>query len=125
MRDTLSTVPPAPWQAGTSPDVERRLRLWPGVLIVLLYWAALKVPGWVVPGTMVQFMISGFGSMALVVIFLLWWLFFSRARWAERILGLLACAVVGGVVWSQFYHPTLKGTRPDAAIFGLVFNTLP
>jgi outer membrane protein assembly factor BamB len=123
MHDATSphlTPPPPPAAA----PAERRPRLWPGVLIVLLYWAALKVPGWFVPGTMAQFMISGFGSMGLALLFLLWWLFFSRVSWADRLLGLVAFAGVGAAAWSQF-HPTLQGNRPDAAIFGLVFNVLP
>ena len=42
---------------------ERRLRLWPGVVLVLLGAALMFVPGWVAPGTMAQFMLSFWGPI--------------------------------------------------------------
>lgn len=102
----------------------RRPRLWPGILIVLLYWAALKVPGWLIPGTMEQFFITGLGTMGLALLFFVWWVFFSRVRWSERFFGLLACAVVGAGAW-YFYHPTIQGADPFQTFISLTFNILP
>ena len=42
-----------PLQPRLSPT---RLRLWPAVLIVVVQWLAIVVPGWVAPVTMAQFM---------------------------------------------------------------------
>src|SRR6478609_2641077 len=112
MGDTIPSPTPGPWVQVNPP---RRPRLWPGVLIVLLYWAVLKVPALVMPGTMEQFMISGFGSMGVVLLFFIWWTFFSRIRWVDRFLGLIACAAAGAAAWG-YYHPSLRGTRPDAAV---------
>src|SRR4051794_19395936 len=85
-------------QPYTTPIEERGPRLWPGVAIVLLYWAALKVPAWVVPGTMTQFMISGFGSMLLALAFVVWWLVFSRMTIMAALRGLVR-AVKYSVWW--------------------------
>ena len=106
------------------PAAEPRPRLWPGVVIVLWHWAAIKVPGWIFPGTMEQFMVGMFGSMAAVGLFLIWWLFFSRVRWVDRVQGLAACAAIGAIA-VYLFHPTLKGTQPQETMFGLTFIVLP
>ncbi len=120
MQNGIPLTSPAPW----SPIADRRPRLWPGVAIVLLYWAALKVPGWVMPGTMAQFMISGFGTMALAVVFVVWWLFFSRVTWAERFAGLLIVGAIGTGAW-YCYHPSVRGLKPQDTTIILTFNILP
>ena len=121
MQDLIPLNSPAPWPPVAA---ARRLRLWPGVVIVLLYWAALKLPGWIVPGTMAQFMISGFGSMALAAVFVLWWLFFSRVTWGERFAGLLVFGAVGGAAW-YWFDPSLQGRHPFDTIMSLTFSVLP
>lgn len=64
------------------PSLRKPLRLWPGVVAVALQWLAwFGVPA-VVPG-------AGFygvmGGIACGLAILLWWLFFSRAPWSERV----------------------------------------
>src|SRR4029453_11336719 len=57
------------------------LRLWPGVVIVLLQWLARFGLPLVNPGfTMYAVMAGLIGWLALMV----WWLFFSRAEGIER-----------------------------------------
>jgi outer membrane protein assembly factor BamB len=73
---------------------ERRLRLWPGLVIVALQWAVIVVPGWVAPATMVQFWAAFVGPVLAAVALLAWWLFASRLRWTDRLLG--AGAFLGG-----------------------------
>jgi outer membrane protein assembly factor BamB len=41
--------------------------------IVVLLWAALKVPGWVAPGSMIGFMLIFWAPMVAGALFLLWW----------------------------------------------------
>src|SRR5262249_19825671 len=104
---------------------ERGPRLWPGVLIVVLYWGVLKLPGLLLSGTPAQVPIMFMGSMAAPAIFLLWWLFFSRVRWADRLGCLLAFALIGGGIW-LFYDPTMQGGGvPMGAIISLCFNVFP
>ena len=75
-------------------DTVRPLRLWPGVLFVTVQWIF-----WVgVPLLLPDYGGLGIlGGMAAGALVLLWWLFFSRAAWVER-LGVLVLAVIAIVV---------------------------
>ena len=73
---------------------QKLLRVWPGVVAVVLQWVFRFGVKELFPG------IQGFGyavlgSLAFFLIIILWWTFFSRARWRERLgaLGLIAVAV--------------------------------
>ena len=61
----------------------RTLRLWPGVLIVVLQLLALSGPAWLAPMTPAMFygMLASFTVGTLLL--LLGWLFASRARWSN------------------------------------------
>ena len=88
------------------------LRLWPGVAIVALQWLLRFVVPAIIPGTMV---VGVMGSMALGILFMLWWLFFSRARWAERIGGIVLM-ILAFVVGSLFVHESIA-----SAMMGIMF----
>jgi len=71
------------------------LRVWPGVVVVVLQWVFRFGVKELFPG------IQGFGyavlgSLAFFLVIIAWWMFFSRARWRERFaaLGLLVGAVI-------------------------------
>jgi outer membrane protein assembly factor BamB len=70
----------------TAPTVEtatqKPLRLWPGVLAVVLQWLAWLVLPIVVPEALLYGVLGGVFGGTLAV--LVWWLFFSRAPWVER-----------------------------------------
>jgi outer membrane protein assembly factor BamB len=59
------------------------LRLWPGVVIVALQWLAWMVLPVVVPEAAFYGILGGIfgGGLAIII----WWLFFSRAPWLERL----------------------------------------
>jgi outer membrane protein assembly factor BamB len=58
------------------------LRLWPGVVIVMVQWLLWFVVPVVAPDAALVGMLGGaVGGLAIVV----WWLFFSRALWSERV----------------------------------------
>lgn len=75
---------------------QRLLRVWPGIAaVVLLLLSRFGIKA-VIPG------IDGFGkammtSFAFTLLLVIWWAFFSRARWRERLeaLGLMALALAG------------------------------
>lgn len=110
MSDATAQVPAAPPPPETqsaatvddnspaTPCTQRRLRLWPGVAIVVLEWLLITIPGWFAPATMGQFMAMFWGPILATFAFLIWWLFFSRLRWRDRWLGLAGCAAAAAVV---------------------------
>ncbi len=73
----------------------RTLRLWPGVVAVILLWACNLIPGWIDPGSETHMMFMMFGGSAAQLMFLVWWLFFSRVSWTDRILVLGGCIAMG------------------------------
>lgn len=83
--------------------LQKPLRLWPGVVIVILQWLARFVVPSVVPGTM------GFGLLGALaggVAVVVWWLFFSRAPWSER-LGALVLMVAAVFATSLIAHESI------------------
>ncbi|HTL56254.1 MAG TPA: PQQ-binding-like beta-propeller repeat protein [Candidatus Limnocylindrales bacterium] len=70
--------------------LQKPLRLWPGVVIVILQWLLRFVLPIVAPNAVAIAVISGLaGGLAIVV----WWLFFSRAAWLDRLAGVGLMAV--------------------------------
>ena len=72
------------------------LRLWPGVVIVALQWLArfglpIFDPEWMMYAVMAGFA----GGVALVI----WWLFFSRAPWLDRLAGIAVMVVSMAATW--------------------------
>jgi outer membrane protein assembly factor BamB len=82
----------------------RPLRLWPGVVIVMLQsFAWLLLPRLVPDAALFGIMGGIFGGGLAVVV---WWLFFSRAAWLERI-GALAVMVGGMFAASLYVHKSI------------------
>jgi outer membrane protein assembly factor BamB len=87
------------------------------VVIIVLQWLLILVPGWVAPGSRIQFMAMFWGPVAGAAALALWWLFASRLRWADRLLGLLTFAVAAAVAY-PFCHESVNW-------FGLLIYALP
>ena len=76
------------------------LRLWPGIAFAaLLVCFHLAVPLLGPAGPPLRFL----GGLVGGLLILLWWLFFSRAPWSERI-GAIALMAVATLVTSRFLH---------------------
>jgi outer membrane protein assembly factor BamB len=87
----------------TSPTGQTALRLWPGVLIVVLQWVGRFVVPVLWPEAGLFAVLGGMlGAVAVVV----WWLFFSRAPWSER-LGAIALMIAALAVTPRFLHVSL------------------
>ena len=84
---------------------QRPLRVWPGVIAVALQWLVWFGVTVVEPEAMMGAVI---GAAACALAVLVWWLFFSRAPWAER-LGAIALIVVSVVVTKRVVHPSIAG----------------
>ena len=93
-------MPMAPTAA---PAPRKPLRLWPGVAAAVLLCVVRFVIPAVVPRAVLVGMIGGLaGALAIVV----WWLFFSRAPWSER-LGAVAFTIVALVATSRIIHVSI------------------
>jgi outer membrane protein assembly factor BamB len=79
------------------------LRLWPGVAAAVLLLLVRLVLPLVVPGTGAVAML---GAAALAVAVIVWWLFFSRAPWAERV-GVIALMAVAVLATSRVVHASI------------------
>jgi outer membrane protein assembly factor BamB len=86
------------------PAPPKPLRLWPGVLVVALQWLAWLVVPIIFPEAGFYAVLGGVFGGGLVV--LLWWLFFSRALWSER-LGALVLMPVAAIATSRLVHESI------------------
>jgi len=74
--------------AETSASRPRKpLRLWPGVVAVVLQWLAWVVFPAVFPSMAIYGVLFGFFAALVIVV---WWLFFSRAPWLDRVGAIVA-----------------------------------
>ena len=81
------------------------LRLWPGIIAVVLQWLGWFLLPKILPQAIFIGMLMGvFGGLAI----LLWWLLFSRAPWVERIAAPLL--IVGALILTKrVVHPSISG----------------
>src|SRR2546422_7403020 len=85
------------------PTPRKPLRLWPGVAAAVLLLLVRFVAPIVVPETMMLGVLGGLvGALAIVV----WWLFFSRAPWAERV-GAIVLMIVALFATSRLVHKSI------------------
>ena len=79
------------------------LRLWPGVVIVALQWLIRFGVPEVIPEAVFIGVLTGLGGGLAIA---LWWLFFSRAAWFER-LGALALMIAGLFATPPILHESI------------------
>lgn len=88
------------------------LRLWPGVVIVSIQWLSRFVVPIVVPEATPYGVIAGLvGGLAVIV----WWVFFSRAPWTDR-LGAVLLMFVAMFGTSRVVHESIA-----TGMMGLMF----
>ena len=81
------------------------LRIRPGVVVVIvqaLLWFLVPIvaPDYAIVGIL--------GGAVCALVLLVWWLFFSRAPWVERI-GAIALMVVAVIINKSLVHPSIAG----------------
>ena len=87
------------------PTSQEPLRLWPGVVIVVLQLLSIFVLPVVVPEALIFGMLGGVvGALAILV----WWAFFSRAPRLER-WGVIALMMVAMVATRLILHKSIAG----------------
>src|SRR5688572_29150682 len=90
----------------TQPDIRtlrRPLRLWPGVLVATLVVLLRFVLPPVFPDLL---MVGVIAAVAGAAIILVWWLFFSRAPWLER-LGAVAVMIAAVLLIKRLLHESI------------------
>src|SRR5438093_2851745 len=85
------------------PTPRKPLRLWPGVVAAVVLLLVRFVLPFVVPQAGGIAILGGLaGGLAVLV----WWLFFSRAPWSERV-GAIALMVVALLATSRIVHASI------------------
>ena len=103
----------------TNHHPQRSIRLWPGVAVVILQWLLVIVPGIIDPDIAILGLLGG---VACGVIVLVWWLFFSRAPWLERI-GAIVLMVVAVGATRFVVDPSIAGAGMGRML--QIFSILP
>jgi len=85
------------------PTSRKPLRLWPGVVLVALQWLPWLVLRFVSPEAGMYAMIAAVFWGLLIVV---WWLFFSRAPWLERV-GAIVLMPVAVLATKLVVHPSI------------------
>jgi outer membrane protein assembly factor BamB len=85
------------------PALRKPLRLWPGLVAVALQWFAWLVVPLIYPDGII---VAVFGALACGLAVIVWWLFFSRAPWSERV-GAIVLIVVALLATSRLVHRSI------------------
>jgi outer membrane protein assembly factor BamB len=102
------------------PATKPRLpRMWPAVALVAGYWAVIGVAHLLVPTVITQlqhFLTIFYSPLVLALGILVWWLFFSRQPWIDRLVG-LGLLIGGGIAMKFLSHNSMA--------FALLLDAVP
>ncbi|HEY2826763.1 MAG TPA: PQQ-binding-like beta-propeller repeat protein [Pirellulales bacterium] len=105
----------------TAGETNRKLRLWPAVIIVGVFWAFYFSIDHVEMSMFVRFILRWSVEGLVLLSFVVWWLAFSRARWFDRIVPVLVMfggALAAGALADQ-------KTFGSMGILGVLMAGLP
>jgi outer membrane protein assembly factor BamB len=89
------------------------LRLRPGVVLLMMLWLSWFVVPLLTPDALLIGMVGGLAAAVGIVV---WWLFFSRARWSER-LGAIAVMIAAAIATAPFLDKSIQN-----GMMGLMFR---
>ena len=95
--------------------MQKSLRLWPGVAAAILLLLFKFIVPMVIPDALP---VAMFGGLFLGLVVIVWWAFFSRAHWIERV-GAVVLMIVGLIAVRPFLHESIA-----KAGVGLLFPIL-
>ena len=87
------------------PVLKKPVRLWPGVVLLVLQWLIILVGPRVAPDAALGAIMVG---LVCGLLLFGWWLFFSRLPWLERIGGIVLM-VLTVIVMKRLVHPSIAG----------------
>jgi outer membrane protein assembly factor BamB len=93
--------------------MNRPLRLWPGIAAVVVQWLAWFVVPYFLPDARLYGMLTGVIMGAAIFV---WWLFFSRAAWLDRI-GALALIVVSLIAIKRVVDPSIENAGQGMLVY--------
>jgi outer membrane protein assembly factor BamB len=106
--------------AESFPNSQKSLRLWPGIVIaIVLVLVAYVLPRIAPDQDVFGFplgMIAAIGGAACGLAMIVWWLFFSRARWIERI-GAMLVMIVAMIGTKLIAHASIAGAGRGMLIY--------
>ena len=114
-----------------TPNVASRLqnplRLWPGVvaavtMLLIRFGLPMLFPDAPIFG-FESGLVALLGSVVGALVIMLWWLFFSRARWSER-LGALAMMVVAVIATRAVAHESITGAGMGALLYIMAIQVM-
>ena len=96
------------------PTQQKPLRLWPGIVAVVLQWLAFYVVPIVLPGPNAGY-IAPLGAVLGGLAIIVWWAFFSRAPRSDR-WGAIVLMIVAMLATSRVIHESI-----GEGMFGMMF----
>ena len=96
------------------PTQQKPLRLWPGIVAVVLQWLAFYVVPIVLPGPSAGY-IAPLGAVLGGLAVIVWWAFFSRAPRSDR-WGAIVLMIVAMLATSRVIHESI-----GEGMFGMMF----
>lgn len=107
------------------PNAPNPLRMWPGIILAIMlalvsYGLPLIAPRAEVSGVQLSF-IGIIGGLVCGLAILVWWLFFSRASWGER-LGAVVVMIVALLITRLIVHKSIAGAGMGMLLY---FSALP
>lgn len=84
------------------------LRTWPVVTLIASMIACRFIPSSVEDGPNMLWMVAGFGPLLCGLFVMIWWVAGSRARWTERLGGLLGMIALT-ILTLVLVHPSMRG----------------
>ena len=87
------------------PTPRKSLRLWPGVVLVIVQWLLWFAVPFFFPSAALFGVLGGVLCALLIIV---WWLFLSRAPWLERI-GAIVLIVVALIATKRVVHESIAG----------------
>ena len=103
-----------------NPTSAKPLRVWPGAIAVVLLWIFWFVGPSAAPDSI---LISLLGGLICAVAVLVWWLFFSRVAWLDRLAALVLIAA-GVVATRRIVHPSIAGGAQGMLIYVLAIPAM-
>jgi outer membrane protein assembly factor BamB len=95
------------------PAARKPLRLWPGVVTIILLLLIRFVLPRIAPEAII---IAMLGELVGALAILVWWVFFSRAPWLER-LGVPVLMIAAGFATSLIIHPSIRNGMMGLMLF--------